>query len=131
MARKKKIAILGGGGGLSAAYQFTCARTAGAARGNGSSDGMGRVGGKAASDDVAGPQPRTRPARLVRLLLQHVPDDAGGAWARRSRRAARSSDWTDVMKPQVYTPLGAAARGWTFRITWLTNEGIRGQGGLA
>ena len=63
-----------------------------------------------------GPQPRARPARLVRLGYYNMflmTQEVYGAWQK--PQGCPLQDWTDVAKPQVYTPLGvqqpAAGRG--------------------
>lgn len=132
---KKRIAILGGGmAGLSAAYELTRTSELQAQHEVTVYQLGWRLGGKAASS-------RDRFDRNLEHGLHvwfgcyhnmfSLTREVYAAWKKPA--GCPFQDWTDVAKPQVYTPLGVQTPDgkWTyFPLTWPTNDDVPGEGGL-
>jgi uncharacterized protein with NAD-binding domain and iron-sulfur cluster len=131
---KKKIAILGGGmAGLSAAYELTRTPELRALHEVTLYQMGWRLGGKAASGrDSLG---RNLEHGLhvwfgcydnVFRMIQQIYAD------RTPPPGSPLQHWTDVARPQAYTPIGVkTASGWAhFPLTWPTNQATPGQGGV-
>ncbi|MBS0340101.1 MAG: FAD-dependent oxidoreductase [Proteobacteria bacterium] len=134
MSPKKKIAILGGGmAGLSAAYELT--RTPELrARHEVTLYQLGwRLGGKAASGRDALGRNLEHGLHVWFGCYANVFGMVQEIYANRTPPpGCPLQHWTDVAKPQLYTPIGVkTGTGYTyFPLTWPTNEGTPGQGGV-
>lgn len=131
---KRKIAILGGGiAGLSAAYQLTATPELRRMHEVTVYQMGWRLGGKAASG-------RDRLGRNLEHGLHvwfgcyhnmfRMTRDVYRAWNKPTDCPLQT--WSDVAKPQAFTPIGVNWNGsWTyFPVTWPSNDGVPGEGEL-
>lgn len=131
---KKKIAILGGGmAGLSAAYQLTRTPELQALHAVTVYQLGWRLGGKAASGRDALGRNLEHGLHVWFGCYENVfqmIQEVYAAWT--PPPGCPLQHWTDVAKPQVYTPIGIETNGqWSyFPLTWPTNDGTPGDGQL-
>ena len=134
MTDKKKIAILGGGmAGLSAAYELTRTPELRALHEVTIYQMGWRIGGKAASGRDAYGRNLEHGLHVWFGCYANVFHMVQEIYANRTPPpGCPLQHWTDVAKPQLYTPVGVkTANGFRyFPLTWPTNDGTPGQGGV-
>ena len=134
MTGKKKIAILGGGmAGLSAAYELTRTPELRAQHEVTLYQLGWRLGGKAASGRDAWGRNLEHGLHVWFGCYANVFGMVQEIYANRTPPPhCPLQNWTDVAKPQLYTPIGVKTdTGYTyFPLTWPTNGGTPGQGGV-
>ncbi|MEJ8852539.1 FAD-dependent oxidoreductase [Variovorax rhizosphaerae] len=134
MTNRKKIAILGGGmAGLSAAYELTRTPELRALHEVTLYQMGWRLGGKAASGRDAFGRNLEHGLHVWFGCYANVFHMVQEIYANRTPPpGCPLQHWTDVAKPQLYTPIGVkTASGYSyFPLTWPTNDGTPGQGGV-
>ncbi|WP_218510865.1 FAD-dependent oxidoreductase [Variovorax sp. dw_308] len=134
MTTPKKIAILGGGmAGLSAAWELTRTPELRALHEVTLYQMGWRLGGKAASGRDALGRNLEHGLHVWFGCYANVFHMVQEIYANRTPPpGCPLQHWTDVAKPQIYTPIGVrTASGFSyFPLTWPTNQGTPGQGGV-